>query len=94
MPTYEYECSKCGTFEVFQKMSAETLKECPKCQGKVRRLVGTGAGVIYKGSGFYTTEYRSESYKKKEKEEKEGVTKDTKDTKVMKDTKDTKVKKD
>ncbi len=71
MPTYEYECHKCSNrFEVFQKMTEEHLKHCPKCKGKVRRLVGTGAGVIYKGTGFYTTEYRSESYKKREKEDK------------------------
>ena len=70
MPTYEYECCDCpNRFEVFQKMTEEHLKHCPKCKGKVRRLVGTGSGVIYKGSGFYTTEYRSESYKKREKED-------------------------
>lgn len=71
MPTYEYECCDCpNRFEVFQKMTEEHLKHCPKCKGKVRRLVGTGSGVIYKGAGFYTTEYRSESYKKREKEDK------------------------
>jgi len=71
MPTYEYECCECpNRFEVFQKMTEEHLKHCPKCKGKVRRLVGTGSGVIYKGAGFYTTEYRSESYKKREKEDK------------------------
>ena len=75
MPTYEYECCDCpNRFEVFQKMTEEHLKHCPKCKGKVRRLVGTGSGVIYKGSGFYTTEYRSESYKKREKED-QGTTK-------------------
>lgn len=70
MPTYEYECCECpNRFEVFQRMTEEHLKDCPKCKGKVRRLVGTGSGVIYKGAGFYTTEYRSESYKKREKED-------------------------
>ena len=70
MPTYEYECCECpNQFEVIQKMTEEHLKHCPKCKGKVRRLVGTGSGVIYKGSGFYTTEYRSDSYKKREKED-------------------------
>ena len=70
MPTYEYECCECpNRFEVFQWMTDEHLKNCPKCKGKVRRLVGTGSGVIYKGSGFYTTEYRSDSYKKREKED-------------------------
>ncbi len=59
MPTYEYECSKCGyTFERFQNMSDEPLKRCPKCRCKVRRLLGVGAGIIFKGSGFYETDYK------------------------------------
>lgn len=67
MPTYEYECKKCGkTFDVFQSMKDEPLTVCPdkKCKGKVKRLIGTGAGLIFKGSGFYITDYRSEGYKK------------------------------
>ena len=65
MPTYEYECQKCGHFfELFQSMTEEPRKRCPKCKGKVKRLIGTGAGIIFKGSGFYETDYRSESYKK------------------------------
>jgi putative FmdB family regulatory protein len=65
MPTYEYECTKCGyEFERFQNMSDEPLKRCPKCRCKVRRLIGSGAGIIFKGSGFYETDYRSDSYKK------------------------------
>ena len=64
MPTYEYECTKCGyEFERFQNMSDEPLKRCPKCRCKVRRLIGSGAGIIFKGSGFYETDYRSKSYK-------------------------------
>ena len=64
MPTYEYECSKCGhRFEKFQSMTAVPLKQCPQCRGKVRRLLGSGAGIIFKGSGFYQTDYRSDSYK-------------------------------
>jgi putative FmdB family regulatory protein len=72
MPTYDYQCDKCKkTFEIFQSMKDDTLKTCPKdhCQqktwgkGKVRRLLGTGAGLIFKGSGFYITDYRSEGYK-------------------------------
>ena len=66
MPTYDYECEKCGIrFEAFQSMTAERLKDCPEdgCEGPVRRLIGTGAGLIFKGSGFYETDYRSESYK-------------------------------
>ena len=63
MPTYEYECTKCGhQFEKFQSMKDEPLKRCPKCRCKVRRLLGTGAGIIFKGSGFYQTDYRSSDY--------------------------------
>lgn len=64
MPTYEYECTKCGhRFERFQSMTDEPIKRCPKCRSKVRRVFGPGAGVIFKGSGFYQTDYRSDSYK-------------------------------
>jgi putative FmdB family regulatory protein len=70
MPTYEYECEKCGhRFELFQSMSEPRRKRCPKCRGKVRRLIGTGAGMIFKGSGFYVTDYRSDSYKQDKKKE-------------------------
>lgn len=65
MPTYDYECDKCGSFEVFQSMKDDKLTVCPKedCDGAVKRLLGTGAGLIFKGSGFYQTDYRSDSYK-------------------------------
>ena len=64
MPTYEYECSKCRhQFEVFQNINAPRVKTCPKCKGRVRRLIGTGSSLIFKGSGFYATDYRSEGYK-------------------------------
>ena len=64
MPTYEYECQRCDhVFERFQSMTDEPLKRCPKCRGKVIRLFGTGAGIIFKGSGFYETDYRSDSYR-------------------------------
>ena len=70
MPTYEYECEKCGhRFELFQSMSEAPKKRCPKCKGKVKRLIGTGAGMIFKGSGFYVTDYRSESYKSQKNKE-------------------------
>ena len=65
MPTYDYQCQSCGhSFEKFQSMTASTLRKCPKC-GKLSlvRLIGSGAGVIFKGSGFHETDYRSESYK-------------------------------
>ncbi len=65
MPTYEYECGRCGhTFEKFHSISAVPPKRCPECRGKVTRKIGTGAGLIFKGSGFYITDYRSEGYKK------------------------------
>ncbi|MBN1355217.1 zinc ribbon domain-containing protein [bacterium] len=58
MPTYEYECSQCGhVFEKFQKMSDVPLRDCPLCGGRVRRLIGTGSGIIFKGSGFYATDH-------------------------------------
>ena len=78
MPTYESSCQKCGqNFEAFQSMRDEPFQECPKelCRlpkwghGKVKRLLGTGAGVIFKGSGFYITDYRSDSYKEAAKKE-------------------------
>jgi putative FmdB family regulatory protein len=78
MPTYEYECEKCRkTFEVFQSMKDAAFTTCPEShcrmrkwgQGKVRRLLGTGAGLIFKGSGFYITDYRSEGYKQAAKKE-------------------------
>jgi len=59
MPTYEYECSNCKkVFEIFQKITDEPLKVCPKCKKRIKRLIGGGSGVIFKGSGFYATDYR------------------------------------
>lgn len=59
MPTYEYECLDCGYhFEMFQMMNDEPIKTCPKCYRPVRRLIGTGSGIIFKGTGFYATDYR------------------------------------
>ena len=59
MPTYDYECRSCGhSFEAFQKMSDKPLENCPKCGSKVKRLIGAGAGIIFKGSGFYATDYK------------------------------------
>ena len=74
MPTYEYVCEKCDhEFELFQSITADALETCPReaCNGEVRRLIGTGAGIIFKGSGFYETDYRSESYKAGAKKESE-----------------------
>lgn len=69
MPTYDYECDACGhTMEVFQGINDAVIKKCPECnKRKLRRLFGTGAAIVFKGSGFYETDYRSESYKKGEK---------------------------
>src|SRR3984885_15416098 len=78
MPTYEYRCEKCNqTFDAFQSMKDEAYLVCPEklCrqevwgEGKVKRLIGTGAGLIFKGSGFYTTDYRSSNYKESAKKE-------------------------
>ena len=65
MPTYDYECQACNhTFEKFQSITAKPIRKCPECgKSRVRRLLGTGAGIIFKGSGFYQTDYRSSSYK-------------------------------
>ena len=71
MPTYEYECNKCKkTFDVFQSIKAKPLKKCPTCSSPVERLIGAGGGFLFKGSGFYTTDYRSKSYKEKAQKEK------------------------
>src|SRR5260221_13832782 len=66
MPTYDYQCDACkNTWDEFQSMSAMPTKKCPKCgKAKAKRKIGAGAGIIFKGSGFYQTDYRSDSYKK------------------------------
>ena len=66
MPTYDYVCDACGhTFELFQSMTDSVKRTCPQCRKrKLRRLIGTGGAIMFKGSGFYQTDYRSESYKK------------------------------
>ena len=75
MPTYQYQCSACKhAFEELQSMKDEPLTKCPKCKKKkLRRLFGTGASIIFKGSGFYETDYRSESYKSGAKAETEAA---------------------
>ena len=93
MPTYDYECESCGhKFEQFQSIMAKPTKKCPECgKMKLHRLIGAGAGIIFKGSGFYQTDYRSESYKQGKKNDTKPTTgKDTKDKKTETKAKDSK----
>lgn len=63
MPTYDYECTHCKhKFEVFQKITADVLTKCPECGRKLKRLIGSGSGIIFKGSGFYATDYRKKPH--------------------------------
>lgn len=97
MPTYDYECDACGhQFEEFQSITEAPLRKCPSCKKlKLRRLFGTGAAVVFKGSGFYQTDYRSESYKsaaekdkpKTETSEKSDSKKSEKSTETKKESK-------
>ncbi|MFH1753527.1 MAG: FmdB family zinc ribbon protein, partial [Candidatus Omnitrophota bacterium] len=69
MPTYDYECTECShRFELFQNMTAAPISVCPKCNGVVKRLIGSGAGIIFKGSGFYETDYKRKEKKEAHKE--------------------------
>jgi len=84
MPTYDYICESCGyEFEQLQSIAARPIRKCPRC-GKegLKRLIGAGSGVIFKGAGFYQTDYRSESYKKGEKSEKTSSEKKKTETKT------------
>jgi putative FmdB family regulatory protein len=72
MPTYEYKCTNCGyRFEEFQSITDPPNETCPKCKGKTERIISGGTGFLLKGSGFYTTDHRSESYKKNETKERD-----------------------
>jgi len=88
MPTYEYKCSKCDhTFEMFQSITADPIKECPSCGiSAVERVIGTGGAIIFKGSGFYQTDYRSEEYKSKAKKESEAASPESNSNKQEKKT--------
>jgi putative FmdB family regulatory protein len=93
MPTYEYKCNACGhKFERFQSIMAGPIKQCPACKkNKVKRLIGTGGGLIFKGSGFYITDYRSEGYKEKAKADSaDGGVKETKPAEAAATTTETK----
>ena len=86
MPTYDYECDACNhAFELFQSITASHIRKCPECgKLKVKRLIGAGSTIIFKGSGFYQTDYRSEEYKTRQKAEKSSSTSDKKDSKAKK----------
>src|SRR2546421_5716738 len=75
MPTYDYKCKACGhEFELYQSMTESSKRKCPACgKNALERLIGTGAAVIFKGSGFYQTDYRSESYKKSAESDKKSA---------------------
>lgn len=91
MPTYDYKCENCGyVFEEFQSITAEALTICPKCNGHVRRLIGGGNGFLFKGSGFYITDYRSEGYKKDMKKAEGNSTSSESDTTKTTSPKETK----
>ena len=87
MPTYEYACKACGhQFEEFQSMSAKPLRKCPECgKQQLERLIGAGAGLIFKGGGFYETDYRSDSYKKSADAEKKQASGDGDSSKPKRD---------
>jgi putative FmdB family regulatory protein len=77
MPTYEYRCPKGHEFEKFQRMSDPPVADCPECGQEAERLLSTGAGLLFKGSGFYITDYRSEGYKKAAEADKGGSSSST-----------------
>jgi len=86
MPTYDYICENCGyEFERFQSITARPLRKCPQCDRRtLKRLIGAGAGVIFKGTGFYETDYRSEDYKKSKEKEKSTADTSTAESKSKK----------
>jgi len=73
MPTYDYECEQCGTFEIFQNIKEESLTNCPTCNGPIKRIISGGSGFILKGSGFYVNDYAKPGCSKKECSAKEQV---------------------
>ncbi len=95
MPTYEYECSKCGhLFDVFHSMTAKPRIKCPECGGKTKKKISAGAGIIFKGSGFYETDYKRKSSPKEGKAEGEAATRNGKGAETKKEEKKTEKPKD
>ncbi len=89
MPTYDYQCQACDhVFEKFHGMTEKPRVKCPLCGGKSKKLIGTGAGIIFKGKGFYATDYRSPEYKKELKKESSGESEKKSDGGKTKDSKD------
>jgi putative FmdB family regulatory protein len=86
MPTYDYMCTGCGhNFDHFQSITSPPLKKCPSCEkNSLKRLIGSGSGIIFKGSGFYQTDYRSESYRQAQDKDKKSTQKDGKNEKGKK----------
>jgi putative FmdB family regulatory protein len=85
VPTYRYRCVACEkVHEIFHSISEEPRRKCPDCGGKLERLIGSGGGVLLKGSGFYTTDYRSEGYHREAKREREGGKSESKPAKTEK----------
>ena len=86
MPTYDYECNACNhTMELFQSITAKHIRKCPECgKLKLKRLIGAGSTIIFKGSGFYQTDYRSEEYKSRQKAEEKSSSTDKKDSNAKK----------
>jgi putative FmdB family regulatory protein len=80
MPTYEYRCPKGHEFDVFQRMSDEPKAKCPTCGAKAKRMLSAGAGFLFKGGGFYITDYRSDSYQKSAKAEREKTPSSSRET--------------
>ena len=75
MPTYEYQCEQCKRrHEIFQSITAKPLTKCPKCKGNIKRLLGIGSGFLFKGKGFYITDYRSKNYKDAKKRDEQSST--------------------
>ena len=82
MPTYEYQCAKCKKrHEAFQSITAKPLTKCPRCRGRLKRLMGSGSGFLFKGSGFYITDYRSKSYQEGKKNDQPAASSSGSDTK-------------